>query len=90
MDGSSEIKALGEGRYSFWLGRQRYTLSTKLESERFCRIVENVRKLVDGFPNNMSQDERLVLALMSLALRMEYLGDRAENLCREFGGDGGL
>ncbi len=86
MDEFNEIKSLGDGRYSFWVGRQRYTLSTKLAPERFFRLAESVSALVAGFPPNLSQDERLVLALMALAFRLEEAGERAEGLCSEFGG----
>ena len=82
-----EIKSLGDGRYSFWVGRQKYTLATKLEPARFCRIAEGVSSLVAGFPPNLSQDERLVLALMSLAFRLEDMGERVGGLCAEFGGE---
>ena len=46
MDELNEIKSLGDGRYSFWVGRQKYTLATKLEPARFCRIAEGVSSLV--------------------------------------------
>ena len=85
MDELNEIKSLGEGRYSFWVGRQKYTLTTKLEPERFRRIAEGVNSLVADFPSNLSQDERLVLALMSLAFRLEDMGERVGGLCAEFG-----
>ncbi|MDO5115355.1 MAG: hypothetical protein Q4D58_04590 [Synergistaceae bacterium] len=87
MDEGSEIKSLGEGRYSFWIGRQRYTLSTKLEAARFCRVVDTVRELVDGFPSNLSQDERLVLALMAFSHKLDELGERVDELAGRFGGD---
>ena len=96
MDELNEIKSLGDGRYSFWVGRQKYTLATKLEPARFCRIAEGVSSLVAGlgvsslvagFPPNLSQDERLVLALMSLAFRLEDMGERVGGLCAEFGGE---
>ena len=88
MDELNEIKSLGDGRYSFWVGRQKYTLATKLEPARFCRIAEGVSSLVAGFPPNLSQDERLVLALMSLAFRLEDMGERGGGRCAEFGGEG--
>ena len=47
MDETHEIKSLGDGKYSFWIGRQRYTLTTKLEAARFFRIVESARELVE-------------------------------------------
>ena len=56
MDETREIKSLGDGKYSFWIGRQRYTLTTKLDAARFFRIVENAGALVEAFPQNLSQD----------------------------------
>ena len=35
----------------------------------------------------IDQDERLVLALMSLAFRLEDMGERVGGLCAEFGGE---
>ncbi len=85
MDDLNEIKSLGEGRYSFWVGRQKYTLTTKLEPARFRRIAEGVSSLVAEFPLHLSQDEKLFLALMSLAFQIEDLGGRVDSLCAEFG-----
>ena len=90
MDETREIKSLGDGKYSFWIGRQRYTLTTKLDAARFFRIVENVTIAyamgVDGFPQNLSQDERLFLALMALSHQMEELSRRIDEISAEFGG----
>ena len=81
MDDFNEIKSLGGGRFSFWVGRQKYTLTTKLEPARFRVIAESVGRLVGSFPPNLSQDERLVLALMTLAFSIEELGERITHLC---------
>lgn len=84
MDETHEIKSLGDGKYSFWIGRQRYTLTTKLEAARFFRIVESARELVEAFPPNLSQDERLFLALMALSHQVEELGLRIGEISDKF------
>lgn len=81
MDDFNEIKSLGGGKFSFWVGRQKYTVTTKLEPERFRLIAESVGKLVANFPPNLSQDERLVLALMTLAFRVDEMEERVDKLC---------
>ena len=86
MDETREIKSLGDGKYSFWIGRQRYTLTTKMDAARFFRIVENAWALVEAFPQNLSQDERLFLALMALSHQMEELSRRIDEISAEFGG----
>ena len=84
MDETHEIKYLGDGKYSFWIGRQRYTLTTKLEAARFFRIVESARELVEAFPPNLSQDERLFLALMALSHQVEELSLRIGEISDKF------
>ncbi|WP_455598230.1 hypothetical protein [Cloacibacillus sp.] len=84
MDETHEIKSLGDGKYSFWIGRQRYTLTTKLEAVRFFRIVESARELVEAFPPNLSQDERLFLALMALSHQVEELSLRIGEISDKF------
>ena len=63
MDEAPEIRNLGDGKYSFLVGRQRYTLTTPLDEERFVRIVTAIRDLVASFPPTLSR-ERLLLALI--------------------------
>ncbi|MCD8163887.1 MAG: hypothetical protein LUE09_10805 [Synergistaceae bacterium] len=84
MDETHEIKSLGDGKYSFWIGRQRYTLTTKLEAARFFRIVESAMELVEAFPPNLSQDERLFLALMALSHQVEELSLRIGEISDKF------
>ena len=84
MDETHEVKSLGDGKYSFWIGRQRYTLTTKLEAARFFRIVESARELVEAFPPNLSQDERLFLALMALSHQVEELSLRIGEISDKF------
>ena len=88
MDDFNEIKSLGGGRFSFWAGRQKYTVTTKLEPERFRAVAESVGHLVASFPPNLSQDERLVLALMTLAFRVDEMGARLDKLCADLSGGG--
>ena len=84
MEETHEIKSLGGGKYSFLIGLRRYTLTTRLESARFKHIVEEARELVGEFPNDLSQDERLFLALMALLHKTEELRNRMEALSAKF------
>ena len=84
MDETRDIKSLGDGKYSFWVGRQRYTLTTKLDAARFFRIVESAREQVEACPANLSQDERLFLALMALSHRVEELNSRIYEISAKF------
>ena len=87
MDELNEIKSLGDGRYSFWSGGRNIRSPRSSSRRASAAIAEGVSSLVAGFPPNLSQDERLVLALMSLAFRLEVLGERVGGLCAEFGGE---
>lgn len=80
MDEAPEIRNLGEGKYSFLVGRQRYTLTTPLEEERFARIVSVIQELVSSFPSSLSQEERLFLALMSFSHQLDDLTVRVESM----------
>lgn len=75
------IRSLGEGRYNLRVGRQRYTIATKLSEERFVQLAESVQRLVDGFQSNLSQDERLFMAVMTLVLEADEIAARTEKLC---------
>ena len=83
MDETSAITNLGDGKYSFFVGRQRYTLTTPLSGERFCRIVSAVQSLVSSFPQNLSQDDRLFLALMSLGNELDETQVRLESIIQD-------
>ena len=85
MGDMSEIKKTDDGKYSFVVGRQRYTLSTALEEQLFSSVVRTVQEAVSSFPPQLSQEERLFLALMSIshknidvALKLEQLLKRLE------------
>ena len=66
-----EIRSFGEGKYSFLVGRQRYTLTTPLEEERFVRIVSAIQELVSTFPPALTQEDRLFLALMAFSHQLD-------------------
>ncbi len=66
-----EIRSFGEGKYSFLVGRQRYTLTTPLDEERFVRIVSAIQELVASFPPALTQEERLLLALMAFSHELD-------------------
>ena len=83
MDETSAITNLGDGKYSFFVGRQRYTLTTPLSEERFSRIVSAVQSLVSSFPQNLSQDVRLFLALMSLGNELDETQVRLESIIQD-------
>ncbi len=80
MDEAPEIRNLGEGKYSFLVGRQRYTLTTALDEERFVRIVSAIQELVSSFPPTLSQEERLFLALMSYSHELDDIKCRIDSL----------
>lgn len=88
LEEGPEIQQLGSGRYAFWAGRHKYTISTTLDEQSFKRDVESVRALIDMFPQNLSQDERLFLSLMALTHQMQELGLRAEEISKKFEGGG--
>ncbi|MGD9667313.1 MAG: cell division protein ZapA [Synergistaceae bacterium] len=80
MDEAPEIRNLGDGKYSFLVGRQRYTLTTALDEERFVRIVSAIQELVSTFPPTLSQEERLFLALMSFSHELDDIKCRIDSL----------
>ena len=84
MDVLPEIKNWGEGKYSFFVGRQRYTLTTQLDEERVISVVKNVQAAVSQYPSSLCQDERLFLALMSLSFRLEELHRKTDAMVSRF------
>ena len=80
MDEAPEIRNLGERKYSFLVGRQRYTLTTALDEERFVRIVSSIQELVSSFPPTLSQEERLFLALMSFSHELDDIKCRIDSV----------
>ncbi|MCE5202170.1 MAG: cell division protein ZapA [Synergistaceae bacterium] len=83
MDEAAGVRKLGDGKYTFIVGRQRYTLTTPLDEERFARVVFDVQAIVDSFPLNLSQEDRLFLALMSLSNQMDEVCCRLEMLTQK-------
>ena len=75
MGEKPEILKLDEGKYSFFVGRQKYTLNTPIEEEQFYRVVSCIQELVAAFPGNLSQD-----ALISLSLKLDEFGCRIKDL----------
>lgn len=80
MQEMSDIKKVSEGKYSFVVGRQRYTLSTPLEEAHFSRVVRTVQDVVSSFPPHLSQEERLFLGLMSLSHETATVVSKLEKL----------
>ncbi|MDO9543724.1 MAG: hypothetical protein Q7J00_00910 [Synergistaceae bacterium] len=80
MDEAPEIRNMGEGKYSFLVGRQRYTLTTALDEERFVRIVSAIQEMVSSFPPTLSQEERLFLALMSFSHELDDIKCRIDSV----------
>lgn len=80
MDETPEIRKLGDGRYSFVVGRERYTLGTSLDEECFLRVVRTAQEAVKDFPPTLKQEDRLFLALLSLANKTDEIGGRIDAL----------
>lgn len=80
MGDMSEIKKTEDGKYSFVVGRQRYTLSTPLEENFFCSIVRTVQDAVSSFSPQLTQEERLFLALMSISHKSNSIANKVEKL----------
>lgn len=68
-----EIRETATGHYAFFIGVHQYTLATPMDKERLARIVHKIQKLVDSFPANMTQDERLFLSLITVMNRLDKL-----------------
>ncbi|NLV82046.1 MAG: hypothetical protein GXZ18_03425 [Synergistaceae bacterium] len=80
MEDMSDIKKLDDGKYSFVVGRQRYTLSTPLKEEHFSRVVRTVQDVVSSFPPHLSQEERLFLGLMAISNETANIALKLEKL----------
>lgn len=80
MADASEIKNLGRGKYSFIVGKLTYTMTTQLPEHDFVRLVDNVRALVAEYPPYLNQDERLVMALMSISHKLEGLQGKLDSV----------
>jgi len=83
MGDAPEIKHLGNGKYSFIVGKLPYTMTTQLEEDQFERLVSRVQSLVATFPPYLNQDERLIMALMSVSHRLENIETRVQQTIRD-------
>ena len=79
-----EILSAGDGRYSFRVGRQRYSIATKLDEAHFKRVAERVRSMVEQFPQNFSQEEMLFLSLMAVSNEIVELEEKIEALAKKY------
>lgn len=77
-----EVKSLGNGKYSFIVGKLTYTMTTRLKEEDFTKLVADVRSLVAEYPPYLNQDERLIMALMSVFHRLDALQGSLDELIR--------
>lgn len=75
-----EIKNLGHGKYSFIIGKLTYTMTTQLPEREFVKLIESVRVLVAEYPPYLNQDERLIMALMSVSHRLAGLQDKLDEV----------
>lgn len=82
MSDAPEVKSLGGGKYSFIVGKLPYTMTTQLEEDQFKRLVAHVQELVATFPPYLNQDERLIMALMSVSHQLESLEARVQKTIR--------
>lgn len=73
-----EVKNLGNGKYSFIVGKHSYTMTTQLAEEDFKRLIASVQKIVAEYPPYLNQDERLIMSLMSVSHRLEQLQARLD------------
>lgn len=80
MADAPEIKNLGHGKYSFIVGKLTYTMTTQLPERDFIRLIENVRALVAEYPPYLNQDERLIMALMSVSHRLAKLQEKLDEV----------
>lgn len=79
----SELKNLGNGKYSFIVGKLTYTMTTQLEEEDFKKLVVNVKNLVAKYPPYLNQDERLIMALMSVSHKLEELQGKLDDVIKQ-------
>jgi len=84
VDEIPEIRSIGDGKYSFLIGRQRYTLTTPLDEECFVRVVTTIQDIVKTLPPALTQDEKLFLALMSLSHKLEETQNKIVSLINKF------
>ncbi|MEG1641741.1 MAG: hypothetical protein RR272_01390 [Synergistaceae bacterium] len=84
MSDVSEIEQLKDGRYSFIVGDQRYTLSTPLPQETFSCIVRSVQSAVNELPSEItSQSDRLFLAFMNYVNATNQITEKLSDLTKE-------
>ncbi|MDO5562501.1 MAG: hypothetical protein Q4F74_02705 [Synergistaceae bacterium] len=80
MEETPEIRKLEDGRYSFVVGRERYTLATSLDEESFFRVVKTAQEAVKDFPPTLKQEDRLFLALLALSNKIDEVACRIDDL----------
>lgn len=75
-----DVKNLGNGKFSFIVGKVTYTMTTQLKEEDFKHLVANVRSLVAEYPPFLNQDERLIMALMSVSHKLAGLQGQLDGI----------
>lgn len=77
----SSVKNLGDGKFSFIVGKQSYTLLTSLDIVQLDRVVRCVQEVIGTLPKNLSQEEILFLALMSFANKLNEIDIKIAQIC---------
>lgn len=78
-----EVKSFGNGKYSFIVGKLTYTMTTRLPEQDFKKLVVSVQNLVAEYPPYLNQDERLIMALMSILHKLEDIQDRMDDIINQ-------
>lgn len=77
MNDMPEIRQLDDGRYTFVIGAQKYTLSTPMAKETFFRIVHSVQSAEREIPEAVtSHSDRLLLAFMNYVSETSNITDK--------------
>lgn len=86
MSDMTEILELPDGRYTFVVGAQKYTLSTPLPRETFFRIVRSVQSAEKEIPKEItSYSDRIFLAFMSYVSKVDDLTMKLESMTENEG-----
>lgn len=85
MNKMDEVREIEHGKYTFFIGVHQYTLSTSIDKERFTRIIKKIQQLVDSFPQIMSQEDRLLLSLMTSVNELDKVESQISGLIDTIG-----
>ena len=71
-------------KFSFMVGNKQYCLTSPLPREQMENILERVNSHIQALPSHLTQDEKLLITLLSLTVDFDSLEQRLQSIITEF------